>query len=148
MALFKILRGPSSGFTTNLSASNVTPPVHDGYCYYLTDTHLFYVDYEKNGTKVREPLNAKDALRLLGTNSAVYTMETDDTQITNNYKKIPSSGAVHAEISAVKNILAGVTDTSIPNLENNKMNKVNPTGSGALSINRKASTTVVPMLAA
>lgn len=142
MALFKILRGPSSGFTTNLSASSVNPPFHDGYCYYLTDTHLFYVDYEKNGTKVREPLNAKDALRLLGTNSAVYTMEADDTQITNNYKKIPSSGAVHAEISAVKNILDGVTTTSIPNLENSKMNKVNPTGSGALSINRKASTTV------
>ena len=142
MALFKILRGPSSSFTTNLSASSVTPPFHDGYCYYLTDTHLFYVDYEKNGTKVREPLNAKDALRLLGTNSAVYTMEADDTQITNDYKKIPSSGAVHAEISSIKNILDGVTTTSIPGLESNKMDKVNPTGSGALSINRKANTTV------
>ena len=41
MALFKILRGLSS----ELNAV----PFHDGYCYFTTDTGMFYIDYENNG---------------------------------------------------------------------------------------------------
>lgn len=54
MALFKILRGPSSGL------DKLT--INDGWCYYTPDTGLFHIDY--NGTRV--PLNAKDAQTLSG----------------------------------------------------------------------------------
>lgn len=54
MALFKILRGPSSGL------EKLT--INDGWCYYTPDTGLFHIDY--NGTRV--PLNAKDAQTLSG----------------------------------------------------------------------------------
>lgn len=49
MALFKILRGSSTGLKDL--------PITDGWCYFTPDTGLFYIDY--NGTRV--PLNAKDA---------------------------------------------------------------------------------------
>jgi hypothetical protein len=35
----------------------INPPFHDGYCYFLTDNNLFYVDYEKNNIQYREPLS-------------------------------------------------------------------------------------------
>lgn len=46
MALFKILRGESSAFTTDLSEIKVNPPFVDGYCYFLPDTGMFYIDYD------------------------------------------------------------------------------------------------------
>ena len=54
MALFKILRGPSSELSKM--------PINDGYCYFTPDTGLFHIDYD--GTRV--PLNAKDAETLMG----------------------------------------------------------------------------------
>jgi hypothetical protein len=46
MALFKILRGESSAFTTDLQSINIYPEFHDGYCYFIADTGLFYIDYD------------------------------------------------------------------------------------------------------
>ena len=37
MALFKILRGDST---------NLPKPEHDGWAYFTTDTHEFFIDYE------------------------------------------------------------------------------------------------------
>ena len=109
MALFKILRGSSENFTTDLTQSSVSPAFHDGYCYFIVDTGLFYVDYENNGNKYRIPLNAGDAKTLLGA-----TLEHDvlrDSEV-----EIPSSALLYA----VKNAI----DESISSLEARKANKI------------------------
>lgn len=54
MALFKILRGPSSELRKL--------PINDGFCYFTPDTGLFHIDYDGQ----RVPLNAKDAETLMG----------------------------------------------------------------------------------
>ena len=57
MALFKILRGNA----TNLSSV----AKKDGYAYFCTDTHDFYIDYMKaDGTLTRAQLNANAADKL------------------------------------------------------------------------------------
>lgn len=45
MALFKILKGDSSNFATDLSAATVAPPWHNGYCYYVEDNGKLYIDW-------------------------------------------------------------------------------------------------------
>lgn len=65
MALFKILKGDSSTFSTNLTASNVTPSFNEGYCYFLQDTNMFYVDWLNGSTQCRTALNANNAKTLL-----------------------------------------------------------------------------------
>ena len=76
MALFKILRGPSSGLKDL--------PINDGWCYYTPDTGLFYIDY--NGTRI--PLNAKDAQTLSGA-SLAQTLNSEGLD-----KEILSAAAV------------------------------------------------------
>lgn len=76
MALFKILRGPSSGLDKLA--------INDGWCYYTPDTGLFHIDY--NGTRV--PLNAKDAQTLSGA-SLVQTLNSEGLD-----KEILSAAAV------------------------------------------------------
>lgn len=61
MALFKILRGPSSELTKL--------PINDGWCYFTPDTGLFHIDY--NGQRV--PLNSKNALNASNATSATIT---------------------------------------------------------------------------
>ncbi len=72
MALFKILRGPSSELNKL--------EIHDGWCYFTPDTGLFYIDY--NGERI--PLNAAGSSSLDG---AVLEHETlNDSKV-----EIPSS---------------------------------------------------------
>ena len=80
MALFKILRGPSSELK-NL-------PINDGWCYFTPDTGLFHIDY--NGNRV--PLNAADAATLSGA-SLVHALSENGSEV-----EIPST-ALLAEIS-------------------------------------------------
>jgi hypothetical protein len=79
MALFKILRGPSSGLDAL--------PLKDGYCYFTADTGLFYIDYEKDGEIKRIPLNAADAVTLSG---ATLAQVLNDNEL-----EIPSSALLH-----------------------------------------------------
>ena len=108
MALFKILRGSSENFTTDLTQSNVSPAFHDGYCYFIVDTGLFYVDYENNGNKYRIPLNAGDAKSILGATLEHNTLHDSEVEI-------PSSALLYA----VKNAI----EESIASLEARKANK-------------------------
>ena len=110
MALFKILRG---------SHENLPKKKTDGYCYFTTDTGLFYIDISANE---RLALNANDAQTLLG--------KTVITDITKDSVDIPTSGAVW---EAIKNL-----STSTNTVLDTKMNKNNPTGTGYFSLNRKA----------
>ena len=51
MALFKILRGNSSKLIKSNGAINPETKWTDGYAYYCTDTHDFYIDHlDSNGT--------------------------------------------------------------------------------------------------
>ena len=63
MALFKILSGNSNSLGLN-NLSQATPAFNEGYCYFLKDTNLFYIDYLDNNTMRRAPLNANTAISL------------------------------------------------------------------------------------
>ena len=114
MALFKILRG---------SKENLPEKKTDGYCYFTTDTGMFYIDISDNE---RLALNANDAQTLLG--------KTVIADITKDSVDIPTSGAVW---EAIKDLSAAI-NTAL----NTKMDKENPTGTGAFSLNRKNNTTI------
>lgn len=73
MALFKILRGPSSGLDAL--------PLKDGYCYFAADTGLFYIDYEKDGVLNRIPLNAGNASTLAGATLEHDILRDSETEI-------------------------------------------------------------------
>ena len=83
MALFKILRGNDSSKLIK-SDGTINPEVkwNDGYAYFCTDTHDFYIDYEdSNKTKVRAKLNSHQADKLknkrtIGVGTAVTSTET------------------------------------------------------------------------
>lgn len=127
MALFKISRG--------LKAT--LPPMSkavDGYCYFTTDDQMFYVDYkDENGTLQRKPLNANNATTLLG--------KTVTGEITNTSDAIPTAAAVYAKTSNIQTQIDS-NDQDITNLQNNKMDKANPTGTGYFSLNRSAGETI------
>lgn len=141
MALFKVLRGSSDDFVTDLTRADVTPPFNDGFCYFLKDTRMFYIDYaikDGNGNvteRHRVPLNADDALSLEG---AILNR----TEINDNADEIPSSKAVFEEIARIDLLLSQIGGDGLIDLQNNKMDKVNPTGSGAMSINRLENSTI------
>ena len=140
MALFKILRGPSNEFEANLNAADLKPVFKDGYCYFLTGSNMFFVDYEKDNVAYRVPLNAQNAHTLSLTtededgNPLLVEGYTLVDTLTNNDGEIPTSHAVYTKT----NILA----SDIADLQSDKMDKVNPTGSGAMSVGRKANTTI------
>lgn len=72
MALFKILQGNSGSHFTHgsvkkseLTEQTFTPPFRDGYCYFVKDKQLFYIDFYETIDNVemasRKPLNAEKA---------------------------------------------------------------------------------------
>lgn len=63
MALFKILKGTSANFS---ATAPLKPAFHEGYCYYVTDTNLFYIDYLNGTAQERKALNAENAKALSG----------------------------------------------------------------------------------
>ena len=93
MALFKILQGKSTNFKTeNLGDPDLKPAFNEGFCYFLTDTKLFYVDFiteNESGVKIRhrEPLNAADALSLVG-------CEVNNNELNYSKNEIPTSNVV------------------------------------------------------
>ena len=91
MALFKILRGPSS----NLKDL----PLKDGYCYFTPDTGLFYIDYEKDGVIERIPLNAGDASTLAGATLQHDILNDSETEI-------PSSALLTKIVDALSEQIA------------------------------------------
>ena len=69
MALFKILRG---------NAANLPSTKKDGYAYFCTDTHDFYIDYtDNNGQLTRGQLNAKDADHATNADNATKASKAD-----------------------------------------------------------------------
>ena len=69
MALFKILRG---------NAANLPKEMKDGYAYFCTDTHDFYIDYtNSNGQLTRGQLNAKDADHATNADNATKASKAD-----------------------------------------------------------------------
>ena len=69
MALFKILRG---------NAENLPDTKKDGYAYFCTDTHDFYIDYiDSNGQLTRGQLNAKDADHATNADNATKASKAD-----------------------------------------------------------------------
>ena len=135
MALFKILKGDSS----NLSKQNKK----NGYCYFTKDEQLFYVDYklneedpDDNTHTFRAPINAGKIYR-------VITNDSGDTVIDDSVNNYAMNGATlafevnetHEEIPSSKAvlILTEAINEKIENLEDSKMDRVNPTGSGTFT---------------
>lgn len=107
MALFKILKGVQESLPTTY---------HEGYCYFCTDTQLFFID-TTDTVEGRLILNAGDALTLTGA-TFIKGEGEDETA-----SQIPSMEYVGL-------------------IELNKMDKENPTGTGSFSLNRQADTTI------
>ncbi len=139
MALFKILRGNSSKlFNSNGSISSAVP-FNDGYCYFTPDNKKFYIDWlDESGGQHRDPLNSllSDTLLSVYNDSNGNTVQTSaklvggTSSIINSNEEIPTSAVLYAKFDEVKRITDG--------LNNDKMDKVNPTGTGYFSLNRKA----------
>ena len=81
MALFKILRGESSAFTADLQSINVYPEFHDGYCYFIADTGLFYIDYDDGSETRFVQFSGADVGYLLTEGKAYYLRRDDRTYI-------------------------------------------------------------------
>ena len=95
MALFKVLRGQSDNFSA--VPDNFIPSFHDGYCYFLTDTNMFYIDYEKeDGTQCRIPLSANDAAALSGAKLEHSTLNDSEFEI-------PSSKLLSLVVQGINN---------------------------------------------
>lgn len=138
MALFKILRGNSSKlFNSNGSISSAVP-FNDGYCYFTPDNKKFYIDWlDESGRQHRDPLNSllSDTLLSVYTDSSGNTVQTSaklvggTSSIIDSNEEIPTSAVLYAKFDEVKRITDG--------LNHDKMDKVNPTGTGYFSLNRK-----------
>ena len=140
MALFKILRGNSSKLFNSSGGISTTVPFNDGYCYFTPDNKKFYIDWlDESKGQHRDPLNSYLADKLLSswtdvnkvqhTGSAKLVGFTDGAAtINNSNEEIPTSAVLYAKFSDVEDTLAA--------LDNDKMDKVNPTGTGYFSLNR------------
>lgn len=141
MALFKILRGNSSKLFNSSGGISSTVPFNDGYCYFTPDNKKFYIDWlDESKGQHRDPLNSFLADKLLSswtdvnkvqhTGSAKLVGFTDGAAtINDSNEEIPTSAVLYAKFSDVEDALAA--------LDNDKMDKVNPTGTGYFSLNRK-----------
>ena len=141
MALFKILRGNSSKLFDMSGGISSAVPFNDGYCYFTPDNKKFYIDWlDESGEQHRDPLNSLLADTLLSswtdTNKVQHTGTarlvgfTDGAAMINDSElEIPTSAVLYAKFSDVEDTLAA--------LDNDKMDKVNPTGIGYFSLNRK-----------
>ena len=137
MALFKILRGNSSKlFNSNGSISSAVP-FNDGYCYFTPDNKKFYIDWlDESGGQHRDPLNSllADTLLSVYTDSNGNTVQTSaklvggTSSIIDSNEEIPTSAVLYAKFDEIKKITDG--------LNQDKMDKVNPTGTGYFSLNR------------
>lgn len=141
MALFKILRGNSSKlFDVNGNISSAVP-FNDGYCYFTPDNKKFYIDWlDESNKQHRDPLNSLLADTLLsfwtdtkkvqhiGTAKLIGFSDGAAT-INNSNEEVPTSAVLYAKFSDVEDTLAA--------LDNDKMDKVNPTGTGYFSLNRE-----------
>ena len=145
MALFKILRGNSSKLFNSSGGISSTVPFNDGYCYFTPDNKKFYIDWlDESKVQHRDPLNSFLADKLLSswtdvnkiqhTGTAKLVGFTDGAAIINdNNEEIPTSAVLYAKFSDVEDTLIA--------LDNDKMDKVNPTGTGYFSFNRKTNHT-------
>ena len=141
MALFKILRGNSSKLFNSDGGISSTVPFNDGYCYFTPDNKKFYIDWlDESSGQHRDPLNSfltdkllsswTDVNKVQYTGSAKLVGFTDGAAIINDdNEEIPTSAVLYAKFSEVEDTLAA--------LDNNKMDKKNPTGTGYFSLNRK-----------
>ena len=141
MALFKILRGNSSKLFNSSGGISSTVPFNDGYCYFTPDNKKFYIDWlDGSNGQHRDPLNSFLADKLLSSWTDVNKVQhtgiarlvgfTDGAAtINNSNEEIPTSAVLYAKFSDIEDTLAA--------LDNDKMDKVNPTGTGYFSLNRK-----------
>lgn len=96
----------------------------NGTLYFTIDDGLLRIDYKDTGGALqRKVINADDAATLTGAKLVHDALSNSKTEIPSNYL-----------LTSVKSELS--------NSLGNKMDKVNPTGSGYFSLNRKAGTTI------
>ena len=141
MALFKILRGNSSKLFNSSGGISSAVPFNDGYCYFTPDNKKFYIDWlDESKGQHRDPLNSFLADKLLSSWTDVNKVQHTGTAklvgftdgvatINNSNEEIPTSAVLYAKFSDIEDTLAV--------LDNDKMDKVNPTGTGYFSLNRK-----------
>lgn len=72
MALFKILKGPSSRISTDVT------PFHDGYAFYTPDDGGLYIDSEDDGVQKRTRINPRSKQEIMSATQPVGLIAGDD----------------------------------------------------------------------
>ena len=72
IALFKILKGPSSRISTDVT------PFHDGYAFYTPDTGGFYIDAEYGGVQKRTLINPRSKQEVMSASQPSGLLSGDD----------------------------------------------------------------------
>ena len=132
MALFKI----SKGLKNNLDKQAMI----EGYCWYTTDDSLFYIDFTDNeGNLQRKALNAAQlnpSINAGSENKPIYIKEGVPTKCGSSLNVDILGNATSATNA---NTLGGYSFEDINNL---KMNKTNPRGSGSFAMNENTSVAI------
>ena len=72
MALFKMLKGPSSRISTDIT------PFHDGYAFYTPDDGGFYIDSEDSGVQKRTRINPRSKKEVMSAAQPTGLITGDD----------------------------------------------------------------------
>lgn len=77
MALFKILKGNSDNFNTDVSSESVSPAFNEGYCYFIKDNQKLYVDWLDGEERKRTALVGEKLVIEL--NEKTFSSDSTDT---------------------------------------------------------------------
>lgn len=83
MALFKILKGPEYETVNGEQVSRLPNTYHEGYCYFTTDTHKFYIDI----SDVQDPSSRVELYTALSDYAVRAYNDQDGLSIKNTYVK-------------------------------------------------------------
>lgn len=92
MALFKILKGPEYETVNGQQVSRLPNTYHEGYCYFTTDTHKFYIDISNE----QDPSSRVELYTALSEYAVRAYNDENGVSITNNYVKTGSTSSLRA----------------------------------------------------
>ena len=116
MALFKILKGPEYETVNSQKVSRLPSTYHEGYCYFATDTHKFYIDISsENDPSSRVELNAYLADYAVRT----YYDEQGDSFL-NDYVKGGKNANVRANETVVTTTKV-INNQTVPQITSRKL---------------------------
>lgn len=116
MALFKILKGPEYETVEGQKVSRLPNTYHEGYCYFTTDTHKFYIDISnENDPSSRVELNAY---------LADFAVRAYNDQEGDSFIEDYAKGGKHANVRANETVVTTtkvVDNQTVPTITSRKL---------------------------